>query len=422
VSTARRTYDEAIAALLRFRPEVVDLAERAIAEDADLAIARALRAYIALLSSEAHDARGAGRWLESSAHGRGQTHFSIVQRWASGDWYGAARALDALLDEDPGDTLALAVGHQLDFFTGDAANLRDRAARALARMARDDPARGFAEGMWAFGLEECGDYRRAEEAGRAAVTAHPDDVWAIHAVAHVCEMEGRADDGIRFLDERGQVWQHGTFFNVHLSWHRALFGLEHRDYAGALAIYDRVLHPSPGSRGATGRSAGTAIEMVDATALLWRLFLDEIDTGDRLRVLADAWAAKDPRPWYVFNDLHALMAFVGSGRLDAAASLVARLDDFVRTGDASMSNWTMVAAAGLAVARALLAFGRRDYRTAVDALAPMHGRMAVFGGSHAQRDAFERTLVVAAERAGETSLARRLVDERRTVRPTSRWR
>src|SRR5690606_25592598 len=117
-------------------------------------------------------------------------------------WHGAARSLDALLLRWPADLLALAVGHQLDFFVGDARNLRDRPGRTLPQLDPDHPHTGFARGMQAFGLEEAGHYGYAETAGLAAVETNPDDVWAIHAVVHTYEMQGRVDEGIRFLTSR----------------------------------------------------------------------------------------------------------------------------------------------------------------------------------------------------------------------------
>src|SRR3546814_11029596 len=60
--------------------------------------------------------------------------------------------------------------------------------------------------MHAFGLEETGDYARAEAAGRRALDIQPLDCWAHHAVAHVMEMQGRAEDGIGWMLAREPHW------------------------------------------------------------------------------------------------------------------------------------------------------------------------------------------------------------------------
>ena len=111
-----------------------------------------------------------------------------------------------------------------------------------------------------------------------------DDVWATHAVTHVYEMQGRIDEGIRFLRARQADWGDGNLFAVHNWWHLALYLLEAGGTAESLAIYDRHIH--------NDQSAGVPLEMLDASALLWRLHLDRVDVGGRFDQLADAWATR----------------------------------------------------------------------------------------------------------------------------------
>ena len=264
---------------------------------------------------------------------------------ATGDLAGAAERLAALSVDHPRDALALAVGHQLDFFCGDARSLRDRVGRTLLSWDEAHPFFGFVLGMQAFGLEECGLYEQAETAGMRALDIGPKDVWALHAVVHVHEMRGRVDTGLRLMEERRADWTTGNFFVVHISWHEALFHLERGDLDAALAIYDSILHHDG--------SAQVALEMLDAAALLWRLHLDGADTGGRWAPLADAWAAKAGEPWYSFNDAHAAMSFVGAGRLGDARALVDRLDAYAASGQAAaVTNVGMTIDVGLPVCRA----------------------------------------------------------------------
>jgi hypothetical protein len=347
----------------------------------------------------------------SAQHPREVAHATAVTAWAGGDWHGAARHLDDLLVQWPTDVLALLMGHQLDFFTGDAKNLRDRPARSLVALGDGHPHAGFVRGMQAFGLEEAGHYGPAEVTALAAVEQHPDDVWAIHAVAHTYEMQGRVDEGIRFMQSRVDDWGTGNLFTVHNWWHLGLYLLEAGLHDRVLAIYDAEVHHDG--------SAGVPIEMLDASAMLWRLLLDGVDTGDRFAVLADAWAASldGATPWYAFNDVHATMAFVGAGRRHDALALISRLEAHVaerRPG----SNHLMTEQVGLPIARAIVAFGDGRFDDAIGLLWPARGGFHRFGGSHAQRDAPERTLVEAAVRAGRHDLAERLLAERLALRPT----
>ena len=195
------------------------------------------------------------------------------------------------------------------------------------------PTTRYAQGMYAFGLEESGNYRLAEHHGLAAVDRNHDDVWAIHAVTHVYEMQGRIDEGIRFLRTRQADWGDGNLFTVHNWWHLALYLLEAGDTVDSLAIYDRHIH--------NDQSAGVPLEMLDASALLWRLRLDRVDVGGRFDPLADAWATRTTQePWYVFNDLHAVMALAGAGRTDDARAVIDRLSAYVAAGSADLQRPT----------------------------------------------------------------------------------
>ena len=408
-------YDRAIGHLLAFQPEVVVQTEAARAADPSCVMAQALRAYLGLMSSEYTDAVNAARFVKglTSTDRREAGHLNAIGQWISGDWHGASRTLDQLLSVYPRDILALSVGHQLDFFLGEAGNLRGRITRALPHWDRGHHLYGYLLGMQAFGLEECGQYEAAEKAGRAAIVHHADDVWAIHAVGHTYEMRGLFEEGIDFLDSHSASWTTSNFLKVHTSWHKAIFALEQQDYAAALSICDETL--------SSDQSLRTALEMADAASLLWRLHLDQVDVGGRWEPLAEAWATKDPTCWYVFNDLHAILAMVGAGRQAEAQAIVARMEAAALRPERLVSNALAMASAGLPVAQALTAFGRGDYGRTVSIMAPIRHQLSIFGGSHAQRDVFQRTLLVAARRAGQSGFAEILCQERLEARPASVW-
>jgi len=406
-------YDRALDHLIRFRTEVADAAAAAAAADPGCLLARVLVAYLALMSTEEGSVAAAREALPAAGSRdaglpRERAHLAAVRRWAAGDMAGAGSLLADISVRWPRDLLALAVGHQVDFFTGDAVNLRDRIGRAIGAWHDDDRQLGFVRGMYAFGLEECNLYGLSAEVGQCAVQANPDDVWGIHAVVHTHEMQGEIPEGIRFLRDREARWQTGNFLNVHNSWHYALYLLQGNDVAEALGVYDKVLHHAG--------SQDVALELLDATALLWRLRLEGIGVGGRWQPLAQAWARLLTPGFYPFNDMHAIMAFVGAGDLARAEEVVTVLERVTAEGDPSTTGWQMTSGVGLPVCRSLLHFGRGSYRRVLDELMPIRTRVHEFGGSHAQRDAVERTLLEAAIRASRTDLALALVSERLAVR------
>ena len=308
------------------------------------------------------------------------------------------------------------MGHLLDFFVGDSQNLRDRVGRSLENYDPDHPRTGFVQGMHAFGLEESGQYDRAEGVGLEAVHRNPDDVWGIHAVVHAYEMRGMVDAGIRFLRSRERTGATATSSPSHNWWHLALYLLEAGRHDEALAIYDAEVH--------NDGSPGVSLQLLDASALLWRFTLDEIDTGDRYAKLAAAWEQQIPeQSWYVFNDFHAVVALCGAGRVDDARAVVKRLERYV--AEAPMqpgTNREMAAEVGVAVSRAVVAYTDGRHDDVVAGLLPVRRKTQAFGGSHAQRDLIQRILTESAIRAGRLDLARALVDERLSQRDTQRLR
>ena len=411
-------YDIALRNLLSFRQSIVDDAQRACDADPQAPMPIVLSAYLGLLSSERADARAAGEQLHTAladgikTNEREALHFSAALQLANGDLYGASLTTKQINESFPRDALAVFVGHQIDFFTGASQQLESRLASVLPVWSPDDDYHGYLEGMWSFGLEESGRYDEALDVGLRAVDTHPDDAWGIHAVTHVNEMRGNYTRGLDYLEARTADWESGTFLNVHIAWHNALFLLEREDWSGALALYDRCIRNQ--------ESGNIAMEMLDAAALLWRLHLEGVDVGARWQSLADGWAAKRDEPWYVFNDMHAVMAFVGAHRRTDALALVGTLEQYLQT-PSTTSNWEMTKRVGLPVCRAFVHHADGDYAKAATTLDPVVEHLALFGGSHAQRDVVHRTHIDALMRAGRASDARKHLETRLEDRPTSVW-
>jgi tetratricopeptide (TPR) repeat protein len=404
-------YDAAVDAHLRIATDVGEAWEATVADHPGFVLGHIGRAYVRTWSSEEPAFAEARSILADLGEPPGlddreRRHLGAAWAYATGDLVGAAERLAALSVAYPYDTLALAVGHILDFFVGDAAMLRDRIGRALPHWDSSHPHYGYLLGMHAFGLEECGAYQEAEQTGMGALERHPRDVWALHAVSHTHEMQSRVGAGLAFLAERRADWEDGNLLAVHVAWHEALLLLGDGQFEAALAAYDRGVAPGEGPQ--------VALDLVDAAALLWRLHLDRADVGERWQSVAQAWESVLDEPWYVFNDVHAVMALVGAGRLDDARKRVERL---ARDRSTALTNNAMTARVGLPICSAIVAFGEGRYGDVIDLLQPIRRNVQLMGGSNAQRDAVARTLFEAAIRAGEWDLARALASERTDINP-----
>jgi tetratricopeptide (TPR) repeat protein len=390
----------------------------ALEQEPDFAMGHCLRAALGVMSSErgalpmVRESVEAVEALGSKATDRERAHVAAARRWMEGDLAGGVRAYGEIVVDHPRDLLALQAAHVGDFFLGQSTMLRDRVSQVLPHWSTDVPSYGYVLGMHAFGLEETGLYDRAEDEGRKALDLNRRDPWAVHAVAHVFEMQGRIRDGMVFLSTRAPDWSVNNGFAYHNWWHLALHHLELGEHDRALETFDTRIRPAQTS---------VALEMLDASALLWRLTLRGVEVGERWKALAACWQPIAEDRFYAFNDAHAVMAFVGAGDWTRVESTIASLE---RAAQESGTNGMMSREVGLPLARAVAAFGRQDYATTIDLLTRIRPHAHLFGGSHAQRDLLHLTLLESALRAGRPALARALAAERTELKRTSpfNWR
>ncbi|MFO1190343.1 MAG: tetratricopeptide repeat protein [Alphaproteobacteria bacterium] len=403
-------YDQAVSSFNIYRGDPIGLLDRAMAAAPAFAMAPIMKAHILALATEPQataEARSIVARIKTMAISeREASHVAALDLLLAGNWTAAALVLDRHNAQFPHDMLALQSGHQMDFYRASARNLRDRIARVLPKWLPGQPGYSILLGMYAFGLEETADYARAEAVGRQAVETQPLDCWAHHAVAHVMEMQGRAEDGIGWMIAREPWWSgDDNFFKVHLWWHKALYHLDLGQIEAAVALYDGPIRK--------GRSA-VALDLVDASALLWRLHVLGHDVGRRWQDLAELWDRHADGKLYPFNDWHAVMAYLGAGRNDD----VARIIETYRSNSADRSEVAAWArAAGMALVEGFAAFWHADYETAAERLYGARSIANHFGGSHAQRDIIDWTLTEAAMRGRLGGLAQALANERLAVKP-----
>ncbi len=411
-SQAAGLYNDAICAFNIYRGDPVALLDEAIIQSPEMPMAHIAKAHLFALATEpeaAVEARTVVDGLRAfSLDDRETSHVAALDHVLKGNWTAAAVSLDHHNMRFPHDLLALQVGHLMDFYRASARDLRDRIARTLPKWSPDMPGYSLLLGMYAFGLEEAGEYARAEDSGRAALDIQPLDCWAHHAVAHVMEMQGRAEDGIGWMKAREDLWTgDDNFFQVHNWWHNALYHLDIGKTSDVMDLYDGPIR---------GEKSAVALDQLDASALLWRVNAAGHDVGARWGELADAWDQHADGRLYPFNDWHAAMAYLGAGREDRVENILSSYRDAAED-DQETARWARQT--GLPLIEGFAAFWHEDYRLATELLHKARYIVNSFGGSHAQRDVIDWTLTEAAIRGGMKDVAEALANERVALKPHS---
>ncbi len=413
-AAAARLFDRAIAEYLEYRKPTLATAMEALDADPEFCLAHCFTGYLFMLfGSHAVDGKvdaalAKAERLAPSASAREQKHVAALAAWRAGDTERANRIWDDILVAHPHDILALRLQHFSLFWAGQSYFMRDAAARALGAWDEGTPGYGNVLGMYSFALEECGDYAAAEPRGRRAVELSGDDLWAIHAVSHVLEMQGRLQEGVDWLKQPLGTWADRNPFRQHLWWHTALYPFELGQYDRVLEFYDRAIRAEPSE---------FYLDIQNAASMLFRLEWCGVDVGDRWRELAEVAEKHIDDHILAFTDLHFMLALCRDGRLAAAERLLDSFRAFAATPGNSTAA-TMQPAA-IPVAEAMLAYEKRDYGGAIEKLTGSRYRWPLVGASHAQRDLFAILLIASAEKAGDSALARALLRERLELRPHS---
>ncbi len=319
--------------------------------------------------------------------------------WLDGRPSGAIAAMERVLVDHPTDTLSAKVSHAIRFILGDGAGMRGSIENVLEAH-KGHPLEGYVHGCHAFTLEETGDYDAAEAAGLHGLQLATDDAWGLHAVAHVYDMTARPDHGIALIENNCSAWGHCNNFRYHVWWHKALLHLDRGETDIVLALYDDQIRAD---------KTDDYRDMANATSILMRLELEGIKVGKRWDELADFAEKRTDDGCLVFADLHYQMALARAGRTKAQLAMTARFAmDATRQGEMP----ARVAHPGKAALAGLNAFSEGRYDLAFHNLAAARPAMQTIGGSHAQRDVFERMTIDAGLRAGMIDASESLIEDR----------
>ena len=336
---------------------------------------------------------------------RERQHIQIVGKLICGEGAQALPLMHDHLDAYPRDALIL----QLTLLTIHGSGRLSRCQETYDLMGSLAPAWG--DDWWFLGynafvhheLNLLDDARRLAE---ASLERHPRNATGAHPLAHVYFESNDHAGGRGFLADWITQYDRAAPFYCHLSWHLALFELNQGNTQRVLELYDDAISP------AVNHSRST---LVDSASLLWRYQIFGCEPKRDLP-WADvcAYVGKAaPKPGMAFLDAHAALAFVAMGDAEALARLVGGLETLA-------PDRPVVAEVVLPLARGLEAFGQGAYDDAIRWLEPLDGQLVRVGGSHAQWEVFEDTLLQAYLRAGRFERAEALLRRRLARRSSAR--
>jgi len=389
-------FETAVWNVLSHRPAGAPALAASLSHDAGMTAAHALRGFAGVMLARSETVRAAADDLENArraldARPGGDSERTLVaalEQAASGRLSNAAAILEDRLARAPSDLLAFKLAHSLRFMGGDPVGMLGCTEQMLPHWTSGMPGYGFLLGAHAFALEENCDLRQAEHFGRRAIHEEPADAWGLHAVGHVLEMQGRADEGVDLLDGRRPDWSLCNNFAFHMAWHLALFHLAKGRADRALSLYDSDVRP---------HSTDDFRDIANAVSLLWRLRQEGIDVGGRWRELAEIAHRRIDDTTLIFASLHHLLTLTAVGDIANAQRIVEQIETRARRADNDQSE--VARRVGLDLARAIVSLAAST-RTRPD-IERLARDLTPLGGSRAQRDVFMRTLALIAAQSGE---------------------
>jgi tetratricopeptide (TPR) repeat protein len=377
VAAAR--FQEGMDRLLSYGAGAEECFAAAVQADEGLAVAHAGTALVAVAQGDAATARaavGRARAAVTGATRRERQHVEALSALIGGE---TTRGLDLVAEhvkEFPRDALLVnQAGSAIGF-----AGARDREERRIAFLERLAPAYGddwWFQSALAFTYHEVDRYEESRRLSERSLQQYPGNANASHNLAHIYFETLDTEAGAAFLADWLAGYDPRASFHCHLAWHLAMFELHQGRYARALEIFQRDILGAVNPR----------LAMIDGSALLWRFRLDGWrEQPLAWRPLADL-AERVSRPGFVFGEVHAALAYAACGDEPALAKLI----DGLRALDAK--GHPIAGTVALPMVQGTAAFVAGDHAGALAHLEPVEGEFHRVGGSHAQWELFEETMV-----------------------------
>jgi Tfp pilus assembly protein PilF len=412
---AAEQYVLAVEKLLSANVGAEEALGRAIDADPGFALAHAARARVLQLRGAMPEARAAAARaveLAPSATRRERGHVEALALNLEPDMPRTLAHVLEHLREYPRDGLVLSLTSNIYGLIGFSGH-RDRNEVLLDLL--DGLAVSYGEDWWflnvhGFACTEADKRAHGRRLVARALALNPRNAHAAHGLAHVCYEANTCEEGAVFLRAFLADYDRKAQMHCHLSWHLALFSLALGRPEDAWTLYDENIRP-------VSSYAAALITLSDSVSLLWRCRLWDKERGAvAWGELRDFARRSFPAPSVAFADEHVVMACAAYGDHVGAAS---RVEEMRRAEQEGRQPAGRVAGD---VAEAMAAFAEGNDDTVIRLLVPALADLVCVGGSHAQRDVFEDTLLGAYLRSGRSEAAALLFRERLDRRPSARDR
>ncbi len=407
---ARDAYVEGCDLALTFYPGAVRAYDHAIAADPGFALAHAGKAQVLMREGNVAAARAALAAAKEMAAGlseREASHIAFFDLAFAGRTDAAIAALYTHLTLWPRDALIVASGANPNGLIGGSGRIGQK--RQIATL-MDGLAPHYGDDFWflsyhAMALSEDGQLAAARAKIEQSLAANPNNAHGAHGFAHVCYESGERDTARTFLSRWLTAYPREGFFHGHLSWHLSLCEIQAGEWTTALRLYRDAI-------ALDRHSGGPQQKVSDGAAFLWRSELAGHPRDPAAWQALYGYANSElPRPGSGLADLHVILAQAVMGD-DAALEIRARqIEELANEGRYPSGSYLP------ALARGFAAFERGEFSAAIEALAPLSGENERIGGSRAQHDLIEFTLLSAYLRADRLEEARHLLSARRAGAP-----
>jgi len=405
-AAAAERYQDGMDRLLSYGVGADQSFSAAVEADPAFALAHAGRALFALFQSDGATAKSAveqARKLASGVTRRERQHVEALATIAGGEGARGLGLIEEHVKEFPRDALLVNQAASTIGLGGREDREQYRVA-FVERLASDYGDDWWFQSALGFGYHEVGRYAESRRLSELSLRQYPGNANASHNIAHVCYETVDNAGGIAMLSEWLEGYDRLAPFHCHLAWHLALFELQSGRPEEALAIYERDIAGAVNPR----------LAMIDGTALLWRFGLYELPMGPLpWRHLADL-AGRVTRPGFVFGDIHAALAYASTGDIEAMSALIAGLEALDAKGH------PIAGSVALPLVRGTAAYAAGDYAGALGHLEPVSGQIHRVGGSHAQWELYEETIVACQLHLGRFDDAARILRRRLAFRPSPR--